>query len=537
MGRVGTSRFYRGTWLTERAILVRPRFDADPHMKRFPLSLLPLLALALSSAHALAAAPDCGTYIDTESTARLEIDDAARGRLLREGMAPSTQHYRVSGATLRLFNIDDGYASDFTLSADGRTLTEVDETFRKTFVLHAPRTCAAPPPPAAPGSCRADLDACFADIGHASADRLRAACDDGVAIACVRWIDALREAHDAEPLERPAACREDDPSFSKQACDDDATALLARALTEAVGSMYADDVPLPAQALAPLPALCAKHGSAKVCNEVAEQLWIGERHEDARTALDIACKRGGDPDACRHATALATVASLRTQRAERLPCGRYVAATGLMSELDFGDRGLLASIGGQLRARIENGLVRVRHDKGGDFVFAPAAGDVLLGIDSWNRYAVYTRDDTRDSGATTCAAPNVYVEKPLGEDCPQPGRESIAACCARGSLHGCNALGHQRALAGDWAGAKPEYLKVCTAGVRVGCENLARVYEHGDESIPDLLDALCAKDATHVACDVRETTPWDTLSLSRVADELLRNIEREADNESPAKQP
>lgn len=486
------------------------------------------MAAICNAPAALAAPPACGSYIDADSGARLEIDDAGRGRLLREGMAPSTQHYRVNGTTLRLFSTDEGYASDYTVSKDSKSLVEVDETFRKTFVLTTPRTCAAPPAPAAAGSCRADLDACFAGIGQASPGKLRAACDDGVAIACVRWIDALREAHDVEPFERPAACREDDPSFSKQACEDAASALLARALTAAASSMYADDAPLPAEALATLPALCAKNGSAKVCNEVAEQLWIGERHEDARSALDIACKRGGDPEACRHATALATLASLRTQRAERLPCGRYVAATGLMSELDFGDRGLIASIGGQLRARIENGQVRVRHDKGGDFVFAPAAGDVLLGIDSWNRYAVYTRD----GGATSCAAPIVYVEKPLGEDCPQPGRDSIAACCARGSLHGCNALGHQRALAGDWAGAKPEYLKVCTAGVRVGCENLARVYEHGDESIPDLLDAICAKDATHVACDVRETTPWATLALSRVADELLKDLERDAEAEA-----
>ena len=483
------------------------------------------LAAVCASPATLATPPTCGGYVDADSGARLEIDDPVRARLLREGSAPASQHYRVTGTTLRLFDTDQGYASDFTLSTDSRTLTEVDEAFRKTFVLAEARSCGAAPPPAAPGSCRADLDACFADIGHASADRLRAACDDGVAIACVRWIDALREAQDVEPFERPAACREDDPSFSKEACETAASALLARALSEVVGSMHADDKPLPAQALAPLPALCAKSGSAKVCNEVAEQLWIGGRHADARAALDIACKRGVDPEACRHATALAGVASLQPQRAERLPCGRYVAATGLMSELDFSDRGLVPSLGGQLRARIEHGQVRIRHDKGGDFVFAPVAGDMLIGIDSWNRYAVYARD----GGAATCAAPAVYIEKPLVEDCPQPGRESIAACCARGSLHGCNTLGHQRALAGDWAGAKPEYLKVCTAGVRVGCENLTRVYAQGDDSIPDLLDALCAKDAKHVACDVRDTTPWATLALSRAADELLKDLEREAE--------
>jgi hypothetical protein len=499
-------------------------------MTPFLSAVLPSIALALSCPAVFAAPPACGTYVDADSGARLEIDDAARARLLREGMAPATQHYRVTDTTLRLFDTDEGYASDYTLDQDGRTLTEVEQAFRKTFVLQASRACAAPPPAPAPGSCRADLDACFADSVGASADALLAACDDGLAFACVRWIDGLRSERDDAPIEQPAVCREGTPTFSQPACEDAVAGLLARALAEAAASMQADDAPLPAQALDPLPALCAKHGSSKVCNEVAKRLWTAARHADARTALDIACERGGDPDACRHATALSTVASLRVQRAERLPCGRYVADTGLMSELDFGDRGLVASIGGQLRARIENGQVRIRHDKGGDFVFAPVEGDALLGIDSWNRYAVYSRD----GGAASCAAPTVYVEKPLGEDCPQPGRESFAACCARGSLHGCNALGHQRALAGDWAGAKPEYLKVCTAGVRVGCENLARAYEHGDESIPDLLDALCAKDATHVACDVRETTPWATLALSRAADELLRDLEREAEAELPA---
>lgn len=500
-------------------------------MKRFLSHALPFIALALFSPSALAAPPACGTYVDADSGTRLEIDDAARARLLREGMAPSTQHHRTTGTTLRLFDTDEGYASDYTLSADGRTLTEVEQAFRKTFVLEAPRACAAPPPPAAPGSCRADLDACFADSADASPDALRAACDDGLAFACVRWIDGLRAVEDEAPVEQPTACREGTPAFSQQACEDAVAGLLARALAEAARSMHADDEPLPAPALDPLPALCAKHGSAKVCNEVAKQLWAGARHADARAALRIACERGGDPDACRHAAALGTVASLRTQRAERLPCGRYVAETGLMGELDFGDRGLVASIGGQLRARIENGQVRIRHDKGGDFVFVPVEGDALIGIDRWNRYAVYSRE----GGAATCAAPTVYIERPLGEDCPQPGRESFAACCARGSLHGCNALGHQRALAGDWAGAKPEYLKVCTAGVRVGCENLARVYEHGDDSIHDLLDALCAKDATHVACDVRDTTPWASLALSRAADELLGTLDAEdGTTEGPA---
>ena len=47
-----------------------------------------------------------------------------------------------------------------------------------------------------------------------------------------------------------------------------------------------------------------------------------------------------------------------------------------------------------------------------------------------------------------------------------------ALCCAAGKLQGCNTLGHHKALAGDWNGAAPYYLKLCRAGVRAGCENL-----------------------------------------------------------------
>lgn len=228
---------------------------------------------------------------------------------------------------------------------------------------------------------------------------------------------------------------------------------------------------------------------------------------------------------------------MKTVASTTLPCGRYIADTGLMSELDFGDRGLVAGIGGNLRARIEAGLVRIRHDKGGDFVLQRIDSDRLLGIDDWNRYAVYRRDES-DGGATACAAPMVFDETPLIEDCPQPGNETAAACCARGSLHGCNIAGHQLALGNAWAEAKPYYLKVCAAGVRIGCENLTQVFARGnDESVPDDLDALCATNSRHVACDVCETTNWALLSFSQVTDELLREVEQELDTDPADDEP
>ncbi|MBN8213893.1 MAG: hypothetical protein J0M09_13310 [Xanthomonadales bacterium] len=510
-------------------------------LRRWPLTTLFAISLLFTpSAHAETLA--CGVYVDADSGARLEVLDIERARIVREGMAPSAQIHRRDGKTLRLYDIDEGYSpDDYTVSADGRTVTGVDPAFRKTFVLESIAACATARP-AVPGTCAADIDACIASADLATDAMLQRYCDEGMPFACVKAIDRERqraehpEAYAGEDAAPPPECREGTPTFSAEACDTAIAKLLGSALAEVATSMYADDVPLPQSNLDGLPALCARHGSAKICARVAEELWIGGRYAQSRDALRIGCDRGGDPEACKQVAPLADLrdAQLQAVPATALPCGRYVADTGLMSELDFGDRGIVTGFGGDLRARLEAGLVRIRHDKGGDFVLQRIGDDRLLGIDDWNRYAVYRRD----GGATSCAAPVVFVEKPLVEDCPQPGKETAAACCERGSLHGCNIAGHQRALGGAWAEAKPFYLKVCAAGVRIGCENLTQVFARGgDETVPEELDRLCGKDPRHVACDVRETTNWAMLAFSTAADELLREAEQGLDDDAPNNPP
>lgn len=495
-------------------------------------AILFAMPLAFSvSAHAEPLA--CGVYIDADSGARLEVLDIERERIVREGMAPSAQIHRRDGKTLRLYDIDEGYPpDDYTVSPDGRTVTGVDAAFRKTFVLENIAACATTRA-AAPGTCAADIDACVASADLATDAMLQRYCDEGMPFACVKAIG--RERHRAEHPEAyagedapPPECREGTPTFSAEACETVVAKLLGAALAEVATSMYADDVPLPQARLEGLPALCARHGSAKVCAKVAEELWIGGRYIESRDALRIGCDRGGDPEACKQLAPLAGLgdAQWKTVPSTTLPCGRYVADTGLMSELDFGDRGIVTGFGGDLRARLEAGVVRIRHDKGGDFVLQRLGNDRLLGIDDWNRYAVYRRD----GGATACSAPVVFEERQLVEDCPQPGKDTAIACCDRGSLHGCNVAGHEYALSGAWAEAKPYYLKVCTAGVRIGCENLTQVFARGgDETVPEDLDRLCAKNPRHVACDVRETTNWLTLSFWKEADELMRETEQELD--------
>ena len=74
--------------------------------------------------------------------------------------------------------------------------------------------------------------------------------------------------------------------------------------------------------------------------------------------------------------------------------------------------------------------------------------------------------------------------------------------------------------------------------MRIGCENLTQVFARGnDESVPDDLDALCATNSRHVACDVRETTNWALLSFSQVTDELLREVEQELDTDPADDEP
>lgn len=502
------------------------------------LSLATLFAIPLMfSPAAHAESLSCGLYLDAESGVRLEVIDSERARMLRDEAAPSSQRYRRDGFALRIFDIDEGYSPDaYTVSADGRTLTGNDAAFRKTFVLHQAAACVKTPPAAASGSCRADLDACIADIQDAAPAALKTACDDGLGFACVRWIDSARRGETSSPLSDtpPPECREGTPTFSAEACERAVAKALNTALAEVATSMSADEAPLPPQRLDALPALCAVQESAKVCAKVAEELWLGGRYADARTALRTGCERSGDPEACKHVASLAAVtdAQFKATLATALPCGRYLADTGLMSELDFGDRGLVTGgLGSELRARLEAGLVRIRHDKGGDFVFARIGDDRLLGLDNWNRYALYRREDK----AASCAAPVVFEETPLIEDCPQPGTETAAACCTRGSLHGCNIAGHQLALKNSWVEAKTYYLKVCAAGVRIGCENLIQVFVRGDDqTVPGDLDAICATNPRHVACDVRETTNFDGMALSKITSEFLREIEQELEAEAPA---
>ena len=495
-----------------------------------------LAALLFVADHTLAAELACGVYQDQKNEgARLLIDSASRARELSTSSAPRRFEFRRAGTELQMADLEAGYVTKYKLDASNRI---TDDLAFHEYVLSEPAACKPLPEPAAAGTCRADLPHCLDNAYGADEATLRQWCDvEALPFACDKLIDLYQTQAKAPPqpepeIEKPPVCEEGTPAFSEEGCMAVVKEILGKrmagGMAEALGSMYADAVPLPPAHLDQAVAMCARTESAKVCNSASEQLWAAGRYLQARDALQTACNEGADPDACKKAEPLLGMSDSdqRLVPAVQLPCGDYVAATGLMSELEFGDRGMVeAGLGSRMRARLEKGLVRMRHDKGGDFVFRVLDTQRMLGIDSWNEFALYERQ----GGADRCSAPVVYVEKPLQQDCPAILEEGGSkACCEAGKLQGCNALGNQHALQGDWAGAKVYYQQICAQGVRTGCENLTQVYAHaGDESVIDSLDQWCEADPKHVACDVRETSNWEMLGVANALQELGDSMEGE----------
>ncbi|WP_269789681.1 hypothetical protein [Stenotrophomonas sp. Iso1] len=488
------------------------------------IALLPLIALPTMAATPLA----CGSYTEVDGSARFVIESPSHAIRTYEGQPPVRYQIRQQAQVLHVADLSNGFSDDYTVSADGK---RIGSKFAD-YVLDTPARCTTAPTPAA-GSCRADIDHCITSAGNASTQQLAQWCREDLPFACERLISAYQsQARAQQPatpdpeLEEPDVCKPASPQFDEAACDVAAREALGIAMAKALlgGLTEGAAVPLAGAPLSELLQLCRTHPDASFCNKVAETHWDAGHYASAGEALQLACKAGGDDYTCRRAqgVAAAPAADLATVAATTLPCGDYQASMGLMSELSFGDQGLVSiGMGSALRARLENGAVHIRHDKGGDFVLKPQRNGGLLGVDQWNRYALYQRT----GGAATCSAPTVYVELPLPQDCPIGS--DAQACCDSGKLAGCNAMGHRNALAGDWQAAAPYYLKLCQAGVRAGCENLRSVYENtGDEDLPGKLLSLCNRDGkrTHVACDVYATTNWALLGLGmqlqRASDEI-----------------
>ncbi|HBP03657.1 MAG TPA: hypothetical protein DD677_11195 [Stenotrophomonas sp.] len=508
-------------------------------------------ALLLAAPMAAAQSPQCGLFKAEEGSGTLRVQSANRGEQAFFGSAPSPVVFQQIDGKLQLVNLEYGAVRELRIRDRGRTVEMSDTIFR----LQVPAVCAAAAAPTE-GSCLADAAACLDNRHEATPAALEAACREGVPGLCLeladRWHDDARapaETRASEQkavvdralagIELPAPCREDGFNNGTPACmaaleadkalqEKVIRAVMGAAMLETMSSLASTYAPVvvPSGRRMQLLQFCQQMPSDRFCKRVAELAWDSGDHLQAVRALALSCATGGEGGDCARLPGLQAVGpALRPQPATVLPCGSFHSDGSFMNTLTFGDAGLVGNGGNsQLRARIEDGDIRIRHDKGGDFVLRPLPGGKLLGLDNWTRYKVFT---ATDEGTSNCSAPKQYTVLPLPEDCPQaPADGGANACCAQGSLQGCHVLGNRLALSEQWPQAAAHFTTVCRAGVREGCENL--VTAHGESPEVDAratLEQLCNADGSghHVACDVLETGNWRALELGRALQKAMED--------------
>ncbi|HDS1139163.1 TPA: hypothetical protein QDZ75_003217 [Stenotrophomonas maltophilia] len=489
-----------------------------------------LLVLALASASLPAAAQSmaCGTYKDVDGGATLTIESEAHGFLSSPYQATERLRLVRQDNLLGTGNLSTGRLENWEFSDDDRTISGGYHTFQR----QAAAAC-KPVPDMVEGSCMADTSDCLEALPDAAPAQLHAWCSEGVEVACTQLQDTYqRQAKEAHPQpakaepRMPAFCRDDASPDEAEACLAVMKVMASELMGMSVlGLQRSPDAPLPAPQLDELAALCARQQGEAFCSNVAEALWNGGRLQQAAEALQRSCAQRPGAAACDAAKALAIVSrqpasALAAVAATTLPCGRFEAGRGLLSNLHFLDGGLVevAGLGSRLRARVQDGRILLRRDVGSDFVLQPLANGNLVGIDHDNRFGYYER---MDKAASQCQPPAAFVEIPQPLDCPTVARKGgAAACCDDGKLLGCKVAGEELHRADKWQQAQPYFIKLCSAGVRDGCLGLAAGYVHtGDPKVPQTMAAICAKDGkgTHVACDVDATRNWPALKAEAEA--------------------
>jgi hypothetical protein len=160
---------------------------------------------------------------------------------------------------------------------------------------------------------------------------------------------------------------------------------------------------------------CRKIGAPSLCRRAAERAWDAGHYAQANTLLDEMCQRQLGADACIAGNSLKKLGAQLNdiKPAKALPCGtfRSVNALGLMRDIEFSDRGAVSTGPSKMQARLVNGIVRVRHDKGNDFALRPIGTQWLLGLDSWHRYTVFERQ----GGKTICTPPTGEDERAFSD--------------------------------------------------------------------------------------------------------------------------
>lgn len=450
----------------------------------------------------------CGVYAEQKTGQRIEFDADGTARTYESSSLLNALSYHFkTGSTIKTHNAENTLEEEYRLSEGGQQLTLLDKTWGdKTFTAQMPYRCLPKPE--------------LQYLGKAACEYGKEAecCVAGDTRACVR--DAAEK--NALPVlrqycgQRPDACLELLKGYEVEANP-------SRPLFD----LYAEKKPLPVERVQALVEACKKHRAPELCRQAVTQLWLAQQFEASRDLLRSMCDDKLHAYACAQFDALKPKNLVNTLApATALPCGEFKTATSaLVSEINFQDKGgVETGLGNRLRARLEQGLIKIRHDKGGDFVFARLDEDTLLGMDSYNQLAMYSRIA---APAKACQAPVRYTERELSSTCGLD--KDPARCCKAGDSQGCNRLGNMAALNGDWKAAAAAYALVCSQGVRVGCENWIYTIGHtGDgDGVETGLMQLCKQDERHVACDL--------LEQSRIQEKMLLFVMEQALKESAGK--
>lgn len=468
------------------------------------LSML-LTAIMVSLFATSVSAETCGKYQEKETGTVLEFQNDGTVREYKNGdLLQSAGLYYLDGSTLGIRNSENALAENYLVSADGKKLSIIDNKWGdKNFDSLQPFSCVT-----------------LRELKYLT----KPVCDYGKEAECCA-------SGDIGACVQSAAAKEDIAALKRYCAvrPDGCLALMEKYQKAAnppdeLFNLYAEKKPLALDQLQELDAACAKHQTPELCQKTLEQLWRANRFMQARDLLGRMCSAKIDENSCPRFQQLSSLKlDNRAEQATAIPCGEFKGTvSSLTGTLDFADKGLLMlGMESKVRARIEDGFIKIRHDKGGDFVFAKIGEDVLLGLDSWNQYEVYRRDALPQKA---CLPPVVYVEQPLSSGCGMD--KNPKECCDKGDTQGCNRLGNMAALKNDWKTATAEYEKVCSKGVRVGCENwIYTVSKTGDDQgVESGLQRLCKNDLQHVACDMLEMDSIQKMVLQFAMEEVMKDI-------------
>lgn len=321
-----------------------------------------LTALAAPAVAAQPSALSCGIYA-TEDGSQIHLFTSDLMFKTVGSGPPTLMRYAVVDSTFAYVDLDLNGADSLQIEQG----TLVDRMWRKVYVLDKSVACSQaglPAPKTAAGQ------ACWNDL---------VACKD------VPYSASLAELHDLCRDYLPFVCRFMVVKYSAEAVDA-ATAV--------------SDLPpaLPQAALDSLVASCRGGLSAAVCQSASEALWASGQYLQARHTTQYACDAPfRDAQACQYAKGMAglTEEALSTP-VPGIPVGFFKADTGINPKLSFDEDGnVTMGFARPTPAREEDGLIRMRHNKGGDFVVRRVGEDTLIGVDTWNQLVVYAR---RESG-------------------------------------------------------------------------------------------------------------------------------------------